>query len=207
MFKLVRTSCPLFALLALFLGGLSLVSCASEEAWLKSESDRDVIDSKRGGIQTYDTAVADAVGQLLEEHSGRIQASELWVAFVGIENKSSEELGEFREAVYENIDTALVNSENYRNVSRRYIETALREIGNPRIEDMFLPRVRASFVEAMGELGAVPDFLMFAKVTTKTSQDKKLKERVYQLTLEMVDAQSGETVAKKTGDASKQYRK
>jgi hypothetical protein len=72
---------------------------------------------------------------------------------------------------------------------------------------MFLPKTRTAFVSAIGELGAVPNYLLFAKVTTKTSQDSKLKERVYQLTLEMVDAQSGEIVAKKTGDATKQYVK
>jgi hypothetical protein len=186
-------------------GGLS--SCKGQEAYIKTDQDRDVIDAKRGGIQSYDIAVKTAVGELLLEHSSRIHAVDLWVAFVGIENKSSEELGEFREAIYENIDTALVNSRNYRNVSKRYVDTALREIGNPRVEDMFLPKTRTAFVKAIGELGAVPNYLLFAKVTTKTSEDSKLKERVYQLTLEMVDAQSGEIVAKKTGDATKQYVK
>ena len=53
--------------------------------------------------------------------------------------------------------------------------------------------------------GVTPDFLLFAKVTTKTSRAGDEKQRNYQLTLEMVDSQSGETVTKKTADVRKYY--
>ncbi|MCH8110942.1 MAG: hypothetical protein IH905_03135 [Proteobacteria bacterium] len=190
-------------LLALSL--LVLGACQTKTARIMIDDDPTLVDLDRGGIETYDLLVSKVVGQLLEEHAWFRNVDEIWVAFVGIENRSSEELGEFREAVYENIDTALVNSRLYRNISRRFIDTALREINARGPEDIFLASGRQKFMGVLQAQGVTPDFLLFAKVTTKTSRAGDEKQRNYQLTLEMVDSQSGETVTKKTADVRKYY--
>ena len=184
---------------------LVLGACQAKTAHIMVDEDPTLVDLDRSGIATYDLLVLKAVSQLLAEHSSFVAADEIWVAFVGIENKSSEELGEFREAVYENIDTALVNSRLYRNISRRFVDTALREINARGPEDIFLASGRDKFMGVLQAQGVTPDYLLFAKVTTKTSRAGDEKQRNYQLTLEMVDSQSGETVTKKTVDVRKYY--
>ena len=49
------------------------------------------------------------------------------VCFIGIENKSSEELGDFKDQLYERIDTQINSSATFRAISRRMVDAALME--------------------------------------------------------------------------------
>lgn len=192
------------ALLTLFLAGLT--ACSQPAAWIKKEDEPDLVDARRGGIVVYDQ-LTSVVQRLLDNHKANVRAQgKMRVAFVGIENRSAEEIRDIRDALYEVIDTILVNEEVYTPINRRYVEEAMRAVGlTP--EGLFLRNGRERFLEAVSKEGMAPDYLLYAVITSMTSQGVDEDQRNYQLTLELIDAHTGETVAKETGRVRKGYSK
>ena len=45
--------------------------------------------------------------------------------FVAVENKSAEEIGDFKEQIYQLIDTQILESGVFQPVSKRYVDVAL----------------------------------------------------------------------------------
>ncbi|OUW77666.1 MAG: penicillin-binding protein activator LpoB, partial [Saprospirales bacterium TMED214] len=83
------------------------------------------------------------------------------VCFIGIENKSAEELGDFKDQLYERIDTQINSAETFRAISRRMVDAALLET-RLRPDALFLPANRAAFAAALGRQGAPVDYLLYA---------------------------------------------
>lgn len=115
------------------------------------------------------------------------------VCFVGVENKSAEELFDFKDQIYQRIDSQINQSANFRSVSRRLVDAALLET-RLRPESLFLPGNRELFVAALGREGMPIDTLMYATITSGTTDRNKSSQRDYLLTLEMVNLHSGETL-------------
>ena len=192
------------ALAALGLGGSG---CAGPSARMKSEDEGTLVDVRKGGTETYKKLIHDTVVALLEEHRVNLQgaAEKPLVAFVGVENKSSEELGEFRTAMNNEITTALVNSRYYSIISMRAVDAAKRESNIRNIEDLATRANREAFMSVLNRDGAPPQYLLVGSVTTMTSRGNKEKERVYQLTLEMMDSSSGVIQTMKQEEVRKAY--
>ncbi|MEM9825852.1 MAG: penicillin-binding protein activator LpoB [Planctomycetota bacterium] len=113
------------------------------------------------------------------------------VCFVGIENKSAEELGDFKDQLYETIDSKINSQSGYRGVSRRMVDAALRET-RLRPDSLFLPNNRQLFSSVLGRQGTPVDYLLFANITSGTTDRNKSSQRDYVLTLEMVNVHSGD---------------
>ena len=192
------------ALAALGLGG---TGCAGPSARMKGEDEGTLVDVKKGGTETYKKLIHDTVVALLEEHRAMLQgaAEKPLIAFVGVENKSSEELGEFRTAMNNEITTALVNSRYYTMISMRAVDAAKRESNIRNIDDLATRTNREAFMSVLNRDGAPPQFLLAGSVTTMTSRGSGEKERVYQLTLEMWDSSSGVIQSQKTEEVRKAY--
>ena len=192
------------ALAALGLGGSG---CAGPSARMKGEDEGTLVDVRKGGTETYKKLIHDTVVALLEEHRANLQgaAEKPLVAFVGVENKSSEELGEFRTAMNNEITTALVNSRYYAIISMRAVDAAKRESNIRNIEDLATRANREAFMSVLNRDGAPPQYLLVGSVTTMTSRGNKEKERVYQLTLEMMDSSSGVIQTMKQEEVRKAY--
>jgi hypothetical protein len=192
------------ALAALGLGGSG---CAGPSARMKGEDEGTLVDVRKGGTETYKKLIHDTVVALLEEHRAVLQgaAEKPLVAFVGVENKSSEELGEFRTAMNNEITTALVNSRYYAIVSMRAVDAAKRESNIRNIDDLTTRASREAFMAVLNRDGAPPQYLLVGSVTTMTSRGNKEKERVYQLTLEMMDSSNGIIQTMKQEEVRKAY--
>lgn len=191
-----------FSVMAL---ALSLVSCGPAGR-VKEEGEGSLVGAKTAGAETYNKLVAGTVEKLLREHSEVHKGKRMLLCFVDIENRSAEELAENREAIYEEIDTIIVNSGAYTNISRRYVDAALRNTGL-RAEEIFLGDGRKKFMSVLGKEGFTPDYLLWGKVTTLSTEGSNRREREYLLTLEMVNALTGLTEAKKTEKVRKEYKK
>jgi hypothetical protein len=184
-----------------------VAGCSSPQARVKNADEPQLVGADRAGSETYDRLVRDTTRQLLETHSGaKSRETPMVVAFVGVESKGAEELRDFREAMFETIDTELINSARYTNVSRRFVDAALRETNQP-VDRLFLADGRDAFMSVLQREGVAPEYLLFAKVTTQSTTGVDERERDYQLTLEMVDALSGVVEAKKTSRVSKNYQR
>jgi hypothetical protein len=194
---------------ALFLSMLAAVitfSCSTpQQGRIKGEEEDSLVGNRTAGAATYNQLVGDTTAKLLETHRKRLDArGRKLICFVGIENKSAEELAENKDALYEEIDTIIVNSGVYASVSRRYVDSALRVTGL-RPDELFLAGGREKFLGVLGEQGFAPDYLLWGKITSLSTSGVEVSEREYLLTMEMVDAHTGLTDAKETSKVRKEY--
>jgi len=188
------------------LAGASLVSfvlsgCRGKQyAHILESDDRNMVGSHEAGASVFEPLVQKAVVDLLaRESSGSIQQAghneqatfPKKICFCGIENASAEELGDFKEQLYEIIDQQIVEAQVYEPVSRRFVEAGLRE-GRLRPDELFLPNNQRTFVAIMEKQGNPFDYLLFAKLTSGTTRSNGSDyQRDYLLTLELVNIPHG----------------
>ena len=174
-------------------------SCRSRQtAQVLDYSTPDLVGSHAAGAETFGPLVDEAVGKLLARQmdgsSQLVQAGyeqpRRRICFVGVENRSIEALADFKEQLYEHIDSRLVEAPVFDTVSRRFVEAGLRET-RLRPEDLFVPANMQQFLAVMAQQGQPVDCLLFAKLTSGTTNDNRDYQRDYLLTLELVDILSG----------------
>lgn len=164
---------------------------------LKPHQD-DMVGSHAAGSEVYRPLVDDAVARLLatcEPLPSSADANDplpetCKICFVGIENKSAEELGDFKDQLYEMIDTQINRAGQFDAVSRRMIEAALIET-RMRPDSLLVPGNMQLFTSVLQRHGQPVDYLMFAKLTSGTTQRNSSTQRDYVLTLEIVDTRTG----------------
>src|SRR4029079_14028206 len=113
------------------------------------------------------------------------------VCFVCVENKTAEEIGDFKEQIFESIDTRLLECGTCTPVSRRYVEAGRRE-WRFRPDHLFVPDNMRMFAGLMAQQGQPFEYLLFAKLTSGTTRENNNYQRDYELTLELVDIRTGE---------------
>jgi hypothetical protein len=230
MFPLVLGSVVFVFLLSLTVSS----GCASRQyGHMLASDDKDIVGSHHAGAATWNPLVDESVAKILSRCPPSIQPVSFELAghvmpdsaatgaslvpeatlatgpasvcFVGIENKSAEELADFKEQLYEQIDSQINSAESFRGISRRMVDAALVET-RLRPESLMLPHHRDAFASALGRQGSPVDYLMFATVTTGTTDRNKTTQRDYTLTLEMVNLHTGEFL-KESAKIRKGYSK
>jgi len=184
-------------LTAAFLAG---VSCRSSHqfAHIIKDDQADIVGSHHAGAETFNPLIDEAVAQLLTRHEMRFRPASFEggppapkrVCFIGVENRSIEELIDFKEQIYEEIDSQILQAPHFESISRRYVEAGLIET-RLRPDSLFMPQNMQMFTAAMQRQGQPFDFLLFAKLTSGTTESNHDYQRDYILTLELVDVQSG----------------
>lgn len=183
-----------------FLGGvgvsfLGLLGCRSKQVGtVMSDSQKDTVGSHAAGAETFKPLIDESLGKLLARQGGvqpaSVPAACRKIAFVGLENKSSEELGDFKEQIVEIIDTRINQSKAFEQVSRRYVEAGLREC-RLRPDELFIMGNQQKFLALMQSQGRPFDCLLFAKITSGTTTNNGSSQKDYLLTLELVDIATG----------------
>lgn len=185
-----------------------------QHAHVLNGHDDDMIGSHEAGAETWKPLIDESVAKMLGRACTDIQAVSYTepsglpvrkVCFVGVENNSSEPVGDFREQIYEHIDAAIGRSDHFRMISRRYVEAAMSEI-RCRPELLVLPEKQAELQAALARADQPFDFLLFAKITSGTTRSNKDYQRDYLLTLELLDIHSGESL-KESASLRKGYHK
>ena len=149
--------------------------------------------------------VLNQSGEVSAENCGPLVTGPARVCFVGIENKSAEELVDFKDQLYERIDSQINSGGAFRSISRRLVDAALVET-RLRPDSLFLPNNRAAFAAALGRQGTPVDYLLYATITSGTTDRNKSTQRDYVLTLEMVNLHSGDYI-KESSKIRKGYHK
>ena len=178
--------------------------------------EKQMVGSHQAGQETFKPLVDEAVTKLVTRHvpgppimhqtsTGMepLPPPKMRVCFVGVENKTAEEIGDFKEQIFENIDTRLLECGTCAPISRRYVEAGLREL-RLRPDQLFVPDNLHMFVGLMNQQGQPFEYLLFAKLTSGTTRENKDYQRDYELTLELVDIRTGEQ-DKQTAAISKGY--
>lgn len=206
--------------------------CAGRQyGHLLSQQDKDMVGSHAAGAATWNPLVDEAVAKLLSrcppgvQHVAFESTGELpmdpalldqpigtalasgpsTVCFVGIENKGAEELVDFKDQLFDRIDSQINSQADFRGVSRRMVQAALRET-RLRPDSLFLPDNRQVFASVLGKQGMPVDYLLYATITTGTTDRNKSSQRDYVLTLEMVNLHTGDFM-KESAKIRKGYSK
>jgi hypothetical protein len=183
-----------------------------QTAQVLKPGEADMVGSHTAGAETYKPLIDEAVAKLLARHStqvvpvgyeGDVPLPGRRVCFVGVENKSSEELGDFKEQIYQHIDTRILESQTYQAISRRFVEAGLMEC-RLRPDQLFVPENMRIFTGVMEKQGQPFDYLLYATVTSGTTRSNADYQRDYVLTLEMINIRSGKA-EKESAALSKGY--
>ncbi len=208
-----------------FFSGLAASSgCAGRRyGHILANNDVDMVGSHEAGAAVWNPLVDQSVAKLLGRCDAGIvypaafepnmipgelphrsaQDGSATVCFIALENKSAEELLDFKDQLYERIDSQINSSGNFRMVSRRMVDAALLDT-RMRPDALFLPGNREVFAAALGRQGAPVDFLLYGKITSGTTERNSSTQRDYELTLEMVNIHSGDYV-KESANIRKGY--
>lgn len=186
----------------------------TQHAHVLDQTDKDMVGSHTAGAETWEPLIQQSVGQLLGRQHVVIVTSgdaadplaKKRICFAGVENKSAEEIGDFREQIYEKIDTCINDSDEFEVINRRYVEAGLRQC-SLRPDDLFVPNNQRMFTATMEESGQPFDYLLFAKITSGTTKsNSKDYQRDYLLTLELIHLESGKA-DKESAELRKGYHK
>lgn len=184
-----------------------------QTAHVLNESDKDMVGSHTAGAETWEPLIQGSVSKLLGRQLTDVKMvshdgtpCKKRICFVGLENKSIEELGDFGEQIYEKIDTSINESDIFEVINRRFVQSGLRECGL-RPDDLFVPSKVRTFTVTMEKMEQPFDYLLFAKITSGTTRsNSKDYQRDYLLTLELVDIASGHA-DKESAELRKGYHK
>ena len=226
----IFASRPLFGFLVTAFACTVLAGCAGRQyGHLLKHDDKDMVGRHAAGAATWNPLGDESVAKLLgrcptavrpvtfEANSihpelaigsaveAPLAVGPANVCFIGIENKSAEEMLDFKDQLYERIDSQINNAESFRVVSRRMVDAALVAT-RLRPDSLFLPNNRMAFANALGQQGTPIDYLMYATITSGTTDRNRASQRDYLLTLEMVNIHTGDTV-KESAKIRKGYSK
>jgi hypothetical protein len=179
---------------------LSLAGCRGHQhAHILDDNDDDMVGSHAAGAATFSPLVAEATDKLLGQEMAGIQQVSLnegnvqpkRICFFGIENDSAEELGDFREQLFEIINQRIVEAMAFDMIAREYATAGLREAGL-RPDQLYLPNNQRLFAEVMEKQGQIFDYILFAKLTSGTTfSNKDDRQRDYLLTLKLINISNG----------------
>jgi hypothetical protein len=194
---------------------IALAGCkGSQFARVIQPGQQQMIGSHQAGQETFRPLVDEAVTKLVARcqaptHQQVSTQGELLpppkvrLCFVGVENHTAEEIGDFKDQIYEIIDQRLNECGTCTPISRRFVDAGLRET-RMRPDQLFIPTNMHAFANVMQQQGQPFDTLLFARLTSGTTRENKDYQRDYLLTLEMVDIRTG-TQLKEVATLSKGY--
>lgn len=195
------------------LTGMVALGCRGQQtARVLKPGEKQLVGSHTAGNETYGPLVDTAVNNLLGRHANQVQPVGMVegatpgrkrVCFVAVENKSAEEIGDFKEQLYQQIDTRITQSQVYQPVSRRFVEAGLRET-RLRPDELFVPANMRTFTAALEQMGQPFDYLLYATLTSGTTRSNKDYQRSYLMTLEMVNVHNGQA-DKESAELEKLY--
>jgi hypothetical protein len=112
---------------------------------------------------------------------------------VGVENRSGEVLGDFKEQIYDHISTLIGQHDQFRMISRRAVEAAMAELRcTP--ESLVLPSKQREFQVVLEREQQPFDYLLFARITSGTTTSNGDYQRDYLLKLELLNIHTLESI-------------
>ena len=91
------------------------------------------------------------------------------ICFVGVENRSAEEIGDFKDQIYQTIDMRILDSHVFQCVNKRFVDAGLMQT-RLRPDQLFLPANMRQFLTVMESQGQPFDYLLYATITSGTTQ-------------------------------------
>ena len=202
----------LCASLALALGlGVAATGCRSgQTAQVVQPGEKELVGSHQAGAETFGPLVDARSQQSAPRHSRMMPPPgtpgappPLRICFVGVENQSAEEMGDFKIQIYQQIDSRILQTQVFQPVSQRYVQAGLEQC-RLRPNELLIPANMRAFSQALEQQGQPFDFMLYATITSGTTRDNADYQRNYLLTLEMIDTHTGQ-YDKESAEIDKKY--
>jgi hypothetical protein len=203
------------ASLAVAIGLIILAAgCRSTQtAQVVKPGEKELVGSHAAGGETFGPLVDESVSKLLSRH-GRgnqppglaqdvSQQTPLRICFVGVENRSIEEMGDFKDQIYQKIDSRILESQVFQSISQRYVASGLQQCGY-RVDELMNPEKMRVFTQVMEQQNQPFDFMLYATITSGSTQSNKDYQRNYLLTLELLNVHNGQ-YDKESAEIEKKY--
>jgi Peptidoglycan-synthase activator LpoB len=190
------------------------VGCKNHQyAHVLNESDRDMVGSHTAGAETWEPLIQTSVTQLLGREEGSVKLTshtgepcKKRICFLQVDNRSSEEIGDFGDQIYQEIDTIVNASEAFELVNVRAVKAGLQQAGL-RPDDLYTPSARRKLAAVMEQEREPIDYFLYATITSGTTRsNSKDYQRDYLFTLELVNFETGHT-EKESAKIRKGYHK
>ncbi len=161
----------------------------------------DLVGSHTAGSEVFNPLIDESVAKLLStaevasQHnliSPMAHPCSAASALSALKNKSAEELGDFKDQIYQQIDTQINRSQAFRAISRRMVDAGLQET-RLRPDSLLVPDNMRLFCSVLQRDGQPVDYLLYATLTSGTTERNKSSQRDYLLTLELIDTHTGLT--------------
>lgn len=189
-----------FLALGSLLGVAAFFGCRGTQARVMHNGEASKVGSNQAGAEVYTPMVKHGLDKLFARtaaqpvrmvayDNGMVAPARRKVCFIGLENRSMEELGDFRDHIKMAIQRGISQAEQFEIVSDRAVEAGMREL-RLRPDDLFIPENRRMFTEVMSQGTDPVDYLLFATLTSGTTVDNKDMQRDYELTFELIDTRS-----------------
>ena len=188
---------------ALTLAGVALGCRGYQYGHIVKNGQPDLVGSHAAGAEVFNPLIDETVAKLL----GRVEASGQYglvspdgmpikpvICFVGVENKSAEELGDFKDQIYAQIDAKISGADSFRTISRRVVEAGLQQT-RLRPDALVIPDNMALFCSVLQRDGQPVDYLLYAKLTSGTTERNKSSQRDYLLTLELINTHNADSLS------------
>lgn len=176
------------------------IGCRSHQFGHVIKDDQsDMVGSHAAGAETFNPLINESVANLLGRQESQFHnvsfnggpPPQKRICFVCVENRSIEEIGDFKEQIYEQIDSQILAAQMFEPISRRFVDAALYET-RLRPDSLFVPENMRLFSAALEQQGQPFDYLLYAKLTSGTTENNRDYQRDYLLTLEMVNVHTGQ---------------
>jgi len=204
-----------------WLTGFSLLSVASvsgcrgyQYAHVIKPTAENMVGSHEAGAEVFDPLVDEAVMKLLAREQSKApdcpigldgMPEKKTICFIGIENKSAEDIGDFKDKLYNQIDSQILESASFQPISRRMVDAALHET-RMRPDSLMVPDNMRLFTAVLQRGGAPVDYFLYATLTSGTTKRNSSTQRDYELNLELTNVHTGQ-YEKVNAEVRKGYHK
>ncbi|MEE2886086.1 MAG: hypothetical protein VX951_01530 [Planctomycetota bacterium] len=181
--------------LSLFVTLILPVACETgPSARIMEDDEKNMVDTDGAGAAAFEKLITESVTKLLDRHRGDeagIQVRRL--AFVDLQNRTKEELGEWREQLIDRIQIGIDQHPAYRIVAEELVTAVLSEMGNLPVEKLLLPKSQREFAKVLEKKKSPVQFLMYGSLTRGGTRGDDGRQANYLLTLRLINAATGDT--------------
>ena len=181
------------AIAALLLCGAFSIGCKATQFRILHGREGDSAGDIHPSAELYSPIVRETTGKLLARvarepiqqaayHGG---AAARTICFVNLETISAEGLGDFRGSIRLAIFEEISQSTQFEIVNDHVATSGLLAL-SLRPDDLLMQENKRTFVNIMGQGGTSVDYLLFARITSGTSESNQDMQRDYELTLKLV---------------------
>ena len=190
------------------MAALGIAGCSAPKARIRGADEESLVDDSRAGAVVYRNVIDQALKSLSDKYrastAGKESFVRIKVAFMGIDNNTSEELGTWRQQINDIVNRAINESGDFTDISfERFIKPALKSAG-VRKESLALPAERRKLMAVLEQSGNPVDAFLFASLTQGNSRSGSLQQADYLLTLELMNSLDGTRIMAH-GELSKEY--